>query len=67
MEAASIEEGPGRLLRQSLPGPMFVPQKHVDPDAEGTSPIIPRGRKQCIPHSGQALSGHVRCLAPDMS
>jgi hypothetical protein len=36
---------------------MFVPQKHVDPDAEGTSPIIPRGRKQCIPHSGQAISG----------
>jgi hypothetical protein len=31
-----LEEGPGRLLRQSLPGPMFVPQKHVDPDAEGT-------------------------------
>lgn len=32
---AVLEEGPGRLLRQSLPGPMFVPQKHVDPDAEG--------------------------------
>ena len=29
-----LEEGPGRLLRQSLPGPMFVPQKHVDPDAD---------------------------------
>ena len=47
--ARQNQEGPGRLLRQSLPDPMFMPQSMRPPTPEGTPPIMRIRSESCVP------------------